>query len=393
MTSAEPDPVALSARRPRVGIDVRQYYRPMPRGMGQYIRRLIEGYALACNDLEFVLYHEREAPSGRPPLPGRFREERLRMKGARFELWERLRLPFALRAHGIDLYHGTGNTLPPRQPCATVVTLHDTLVLEGEGEDHHARYVRRSMPAALRRARRILTDSFASARDIERVLGYPAERIRVVPLGVDEDFSPRAEAGDEDVLARFGLVPDQYLFALGASGERKNSAGLLEALKLLKPSVPRTLIAGFQPSALEEFRSRVAAAGLEREVAVEGYLDDREVRALYRHAAGYVFASKREGFGLPVVEAMASGTAVLCADRSSMPEIAGGAALYFDPGDPRSIAEVVRRLLGSAALRRELAREGLARAKNFRWERTARETLRIYREVLGELGCPGVDPI
>ncbi|MBK9385051.1 MAG: glycosyltransferase family 4 protein [Planctomycetes bacterium] len=389
MSSVELAEVAPGLRRPRVGIDVRQYYRPMPRGMGQYIRRLIEGYALSCSDLEFVLYHEREAPTDRPPLPGRFREERLRMKGARFELWERLRLPFALRRHGIDLYHGTGNTLPPRQPCATIVTLHDTLVLEGEGDDHHARYVRRAMPAALRLARRILTDSFASARDIERVLGYPAERIRVVPLGVDEDFSPQEESRDEDVLARYGLAPDQFLFALGASGERKNSAGLLEALKLLKPSVPRVLIAGFQPAALDEFRARVAAAGLEREVAVEGYLDDRDVRALYRHAAGYVFASKREGFGLPVVEAMASGTAVLCADRSSMPEIAGGAALYFDPEDPRSMAEAIRRLLGAGALREELSREGLARAKSFRWERTAQETAKIYREVLAEIGCPG----
>jgi glycosyltransferase involved in cell wall biosynthesis len=222
------------------------------------------------------------------------------------------------------------------------------------------------------------------------VLGYPAERIRVVPLGVDEDFSPSPEVGDEEVLARFGLERERFLFALGASGERKNSLGLLEAQKLLKSALPRVVIAGFQPSALEEFRARVAAAGLERAVSIEGYLADAEVRALYRHAAGYVFPSKREGFGLPVVEAMASGTAVLCADRSSMPEIAGGAALTFDPADPGSIAEAIRRLLGDEALRRQLAAEGLARAKTFRWEHTARATAGVYREVLEEIGCPGL---
>lgn len=373
--------------RRRIGIDVRQFYRPMPRGMGKYIERMLLGFADERPDeFEFFLYFERDAPPSRPTFPTGFSERHLRARGSRFEVWERFRLPVALRMDAVELFHGTGNTLPPTQPCPMVVTLHDTLMLEGEGGDEaFARYVRHKMPRALRRARRIITDSQASARDIEERLDYPAERIRVIPLGVEgERFTVEADPRDDEVLASYGLRHDGFLFALGVLGERKNTALLLEAMARLE-SPPTLVLVGFQEQALAGFREQVAAHGLTDHVQMHGYVPAFHLPALYRHCRAFVFPSKREGFGLPVVEAMSCGAPVISSNRSSMPEITGKHAVLFDPDSVDALADAIRRIDREDELRRSLRESGPARAATFSWERTAMDTLAVYREVFEEL--------
>jgi glycosyltransferase involved in cell wall biosynthesis len=287
-------------------------------------------------------------PGGIATVPLTARPQELRMS---------LALPRALRRMRADLVH-TQYALPLRSPCPVVVTVHD-LSFEREGlMPRKDRFVfRRVVPRAARRAARVLTVSERSKRDLVELYDVPAAHVVVTPNGVDPAFHPGAPTD-----------PHEYALAVGAIQSRKNQLAALEAVRAV--GLP-LVVAGPEkdPALAAELRARGAR--------LEGYVETERLADLYRGAACLVQASRYEGFGLPVIEAMACGTPVVAVREPALEEVAGTAAVLVEEPD---LVDGIRRAL---AARDRLVAAGLDRARAFSWRTTAERTLAVYREILG----------
>lgn len=243
------------------------------------------------------------------------------------------------------------------------------------------------------RARRVLVTSDSAKRDVQEHLGVPEDRISVTPLAADPRFRP---IDDEDAIRavrrRLG-VPERYLLFIGTSGPRKNLGTLLEAYALLPSSLRAEVglvLSGHLTAHAEELRRRAVELDVLPTVLFTGYLPFGELHHLLCGADAFVLPSRYEGFGLPVLEAMACGVPVIAADTASLPEVVGDAGLLVSPEDPLALAGTLERLLADPALRRVLRDRGLSRSAKFTWEETARKTLTVYRTAI-EGGDPGLD--
>jgi glycosyltransferase involved in cell wall biosynthesis len=241
------------------------------------------------------------------------------------------------------------------------------------------------LPLAVRQATLIMTDSQQSKEDIMAHLPVQAERIGVVPLAADRRFRPLNRVEVRPISQKYG-VTGPYILYVGALGSRKNLPRLLEAYARLRQWSARwkLVIAGGRKWKFSPIFEAVERLGLEAQVHFTGYVADEDLPALYNGADLFVFPSLYEGFGLPVLEAMACGTPVVTSNTSSLPEVTGEAALLVDPYDVAAISTAMRRVLTDPELARGLRERGLARAAQFSWERTARETVAVYERVLGK---------
>jgi len=289
-------------------------------------------------------------------------------QGVRGHLWEQLLLPRALHAH--ELLWSPANTGPVAVENQ-VVTLHDVSPLDHPEwfRGAFASLYRRLLPQVTRRARRIITSSRFSRERIVETCGVPEDRVAVVVPGVDAArFRPPSTAASNEVRVRHGL-PERYLLAVGSRSQRKNVAVLVTAWRSLRVH-DRELGLVLVGDATHTARGEVSAwgdAGIRR----LGRIPDADLPALYGAAAVFVYPSLYEGFGLPVLEAMACGTPVVASCRTSVPEAVGGAGKLFDPTEPDELAAVLERLLNDAVDRRDLRSAGLRRARALTWERTA----------------------
>ena len=310
--------------------------------------------------------------------------------------WTHLRLPLRLLRGSDDLLHCPFYTLPVFCPCPSVVTIHDiTFDLHPEWFTTRGRVAFGGFASAsARKARRVLTVSECSRRDIIAAYGVPEERVIAVPLAADPEFRPVEDPATLRHVRRKYDLGETYLLHVGSITPRRNIPRLLEAFSRVRSRAPGLMLA--LAGRLEEpsppLAPEIASRGLEGAVKVAGYVDAADLPALYTAATAVVYPSLYEGFGLPVLEAMACGAPVLASNASCLPEIAGDAALLVDPQDVEAMAAGIWSLLADAPLRARLAEKGRARAAAFSWQRTARETLEVYREALaGERsgGGPG----
>ena len=295
-------------------------------------------------------------------------------------LAEQTLLPAVVRRLEPDLLHNVFNTAPVLPQVPQVTTIHD-VVFKRYPETHGvlAKGVEVLVPLAARRSARILTDSEASKSDLVRYLELPADRVDVAPLGPGLPEEAKGPPPDE-VRERFDLGDAPLVLSVLAKRPHKNAGRLIEALA----RVPRAVLVmpGYSTGYEQKLEEQVAAAGVADRVRLLGWVDDATLDGLYRAAECFVFPSLAEGFGLPVLEAMLRGTPVACSNATSLPEVAGDAALLFDPLDVEAIAVAIRRVLEDDALADRLRSAGLERAKRFTWEETARKTLECYRKVL-----------
>jgi len=294
-------------------------------------------------------------------------------------LWDEFVVGTAAKKCGADLVHMTKNAAPPSWGGASMTTLHDIcpLVYPELSAPIENCYWSRQMRRVNKRTDMIITVSEAEKERIIEVLGIPAEKIIVTHLGVDPsfaaEFAPEAAA---EVRRRYQL-PERYLLNVGTISRKKNIENLVKAYQRVKENDPETMplvIAGRSgpgmPSSWPDGVIRLP------------YIHHRELPVLYRDATAFLFPSRFESFGLPVLEAMASGVPVITSDKWSMPEIAGGAAILVDPDDVAGLAGALERLLKEPQLRDELRSKGKKRAGDFSWERCARNTMEIYDKIL-----------
>jgi glycosyltransferase involved in cell wall biosynthesis len=242
---------------------------------------------------------------------------------------------------------------------------------------------RRIYGDAIRRADHICAISEFTRKTLIERLGVDPTRVTAIPLAAGPAFGPRDD-GDRERLSRHGLASGTCLFFPAHTWHHKNHRVAIEALRILRDRHglrPPLICTGEAREAQPALEASVASAGLSSQVRFLGYLPERDVAALYRGAAAVFFPSLFEGFGMPVLEAMASGCPVVCSDATSLPEIAGGAAVLCQPRDPEAFAEALARVLKDAELRADLKRRGFDRAAMFSWEKFTRETLAVFRRV------------
>jgi glycosyltransferase involved in cell wall biosynthesis len=357
-------------------------------GMEVYARELIPALlAQAPADTRFTAFVNREAAAAGGPWGELLPSVTVPVRARRREQWvlgEQTLLPTLARRAGVDLVHSLASTAPLWGPFSRVVTVHD-LIYARFPEAHPGirdRGMRMLVPAAVRRSDRVIAISESTRTDLVDLLGTPAQRIDVVPQGVDiaghAEPLPQAET-----RARFRLGEREIVLSLAAKRPHKNLLALIGALALIAPERrPLLVIPGYPTWHEAELRARAAELEVSSDVRLLGWLSPPELEGLWSLAEMFVFPSLYEGFGLPLLEAMARGVPVACSNTSSLPEVAGEAALLFDPGDEHAIAQALRRLRDDAELREELRTLGRQRVSEFTWERTARLTLESYARAL-----------
>ena len=379
-----------------IGIDASRAARARRTGTETYALELIKGLAkLTSPHLRLRLYTPH--PPQHNDWPDSSTVETRVIPWPR--MWTHLRLAAELRQHPPDVLFVPAHVLPLYCPVPAVVTVHDL------GYVHYPQahplfdrwYLEWTTRRHTRVARHILADSQATKADLVTIYRADPRKISVVYLGRDESLAPVTDIEViNEAKARYNISGD-YLLYLGTLHPRKNLVRLVEAfgmalqslqnwnpkVQLLHSSSLQLVIAGQKGWLYDEIFAKVQALGLENQVIFPGFIRDEDKPALLSGALAYVFPSLYEGFGLPVLEAMACGTPVLAGNVSSLPEVAGNAALLVDPRDVGEIAEGITRLVADPALRDNLVKRGFRQIQNFSWERAATQVL----EILQDIGC------
>jgi glycosyltransferase involved in cell wall biosynthesis len=372
----------------RIGIDARKLH---DFGIGTYIRNLLRQLARLDHETEFVLLCRPDDAEALSSLGPNLRP--VVERSGNYSLTEQVKIPLALRRERVTLFHAPHYVLPPLVPCPSVVTIHDCIHLmfpQYLPNRLALRYARASIAGAARRATRVLTVSESSKKDILRFVDVKPDKIDVIYNAYDERFI--AEPREEDVVRvreRYQLH-DEFVLYAGGVKPHKNLERLIQAFALVRKmglDHLKLVLIGDDISRYASLRRAVHRHQLHQFVRFLGYMPEETLAVMYRLAGVFVFPSLYEGFGLPPLEAMASGTPVVTSNVSSLPEVAGDAAVLVDPYDPQAIADGIYRVLTDEQLRRGLRERGAARARQFSWETSVGRIRQIYQEVaVGERG-------
>jgi glycosyltransferase involved in cell wall biosynthesis len=358
-------------------------------GIGTYVRNLLRQLSRQDPSTEYVVLCRDTDAEIMTELGPNFRAVAERAPG--YSVREQFTVPLDLHRERAALFHAPHYVLPPLTPCRSVVTIHDCIHLRFPQYLPNRlayAYARASLWTATHRAARVITVSEASKRDILRYFHVPESRIDVIYNAIDDRFwEPPSGDQMERVRQRYQLNAPFVLYA-GNIKPHKNLERLIEAFHLLRQAPDlkevQLLIIGDEVSKYAMLRRAVHRHQLHKHVRFFGFVSHETLAALYRLADVFVFPSLYEGFGLPPLEAMASGTPVVTSNVSSLPEVVGDAALMIDPYEPQAIADAIRQVLVEPELRATLRVRGLARAREFSWERSIGRVRAIYDEVLAD---------
>jgi len=356
-------------------------------GMETYARQLIPELAAAAPDLELVAFVNSAAAAGPGPWHDVTRCVEVPVDALNRIEWvraEQFLLPRAARRARIDLMHSFASTAPVWGPFRRVVTIHD-LIYRTVPDAHpglRSLGMRVLVPAAARRSHRIIVDAASTRDDLQTFLRVAPGKVDVVPLGVGTPPATDPEP-EPQLRERLGAGERTIVLSVSAKLAHKNLPRLIAAVaRIPAESRPLLVLPGYPTPHEEELRTQIAELGLTDHVRLLGWVSEAELEGLYRATGAFVFPSLAEGFGLPVLEAMVRGVPVACSDRGSLAEVAGDAALLFDPESVTAIAEAMTRLLDDRQLAARLVEAGRERAAGFSWHATAAGTLAAYGRAL-----------
>ncbi len=344
---------------PNIALDATYSIGDVLSGVGLYSREILWGLAAAHpeTDFDFCYRPHRYLRAGRESLPPNAR---------------RRLLAEPLGPRGASLFHGLNQRLPRIPMRRAVATFHDLFVMTGEYStaEFRARFTEQARDAAAR-ADALITVSAFTREQVIKLLGADPARVHVVHHGIRKlEGNVAPSAGRKKIVLNVGAIQ-----------KRKNIPRLVEAFEGL-PDEWQLVLAGSSGYGAPEIMARIERSPAQARIRVTGYVSPAELGALYRQASIFAFPSLDEGFGMPVLEAMAAGVPVITSSRSALPEVAGDAALLVDPEDTDALRQALRRLAEDVELRGELVRLGTERTQNFTWEKAVRETWDVYQTLL-----------
>jgi len=353
-----------------------------PGGIGRYTRELMDALrqaGVALTVLQAGRTSKNNPNNGLVSLPGAGLLPGLLTVGQAEIAWQASR-------HKLELVHDPTGCMPLMLTKARrVATIHDVIpyIYPETSTKLDWLIYRFWLPLAVRRLDAIITDSQQSKEDIVRYLPVKEENVFVIPCAASANYRPLERAEVKATIERYD-INFPYILYVGSLESRKNLPRLLEAYNRFHQQFPKwkLVIVGARKWKFSPIFETVQRLGLQSHVHFTGYVEEEDLPALYNGAELFVFPSLYEGFGLPVLEAMACGTPVITSNSSSLPEVAGDAALLIDPYDVDAIAGAMKQVLSDPALASTMRKKGLDRAQQFTWERTARETLAVYEQVL-----------
>jgi len=373
----------------RIGIDYTPAYE-QGGGIGRLVRNLVAALAQYDADFDYRLFVAGVKRSDLPSLS----EPNFSWNATRVSsrwlarIWHRARmpLPVELFVGSVSLYHAMDFVLPPTLPVTrTVVTVHDmSFVRVPDAASPQLRqYLNRVVPRSVRRADCVIADSQSTKDDLIDLYGVEPDKISVLLSGIASHYFVDS-VSKMTMRSKYNIPDAPYIFSVGTVQPRKNYSRLIQALVILRRMYHNLhlVIAGGSGWLEDDMYRTIEAAKQADFVHLIGFVDDADLPALYHDAACVAYPSLYEGFGFPVLEAMASGTPVVTSNVSSLPEVAGDAALLVDPYRVEEIAHAIQRILGDSELRQELIQRGYKQAAKFTWANSAKQLHQIYTKVL-----------
>ena len=357
-------------------------------GIGRYTRELLRAVLAQPTHNRYSLFYASprriDAAGLQSPTSNLHRlpfHDKWLMRG-----WQRLRLPIPVEliVGKVDVFHSPDFTLPPTLPgVPTLLTVHDlSFIRDPDSAWPSLRaFLNRAVPRSVQRASHVLADSVATKNDLIELFGTPADKITVLYSGVESRFNPIGDPGEiARVCAKYQL-PRPFILSVGTLQPRKNYGRLIEAFGQLASGDWHLVITGGKGWLYESIFEQVKRSGLEGRVHFPGFVDDADLPALYSAADLFAYVSLYEGFGLPLLEAMACGTPVIGSNTSSLPEVIGDVGVQVDPRNVDDITRALRQMIDQPELRERSIGLGLERARLFTWEKAAQELLAIYDRI------------
>jgi len=353
-------------------------------GLGVYTRKLIEG--LSAIDFENRYYIFANSSSSIEPHNANFKiihysiPENLKVKKL---FVENVIVPFSAVKKKIDIFHFTSFVISYLYPGKFISTINDIAFLKypeilSKKRDYYYKFFLKN---ALKKARFIITISDSTKRDVLNYYNFPEDSIKTIYLSAGDEFKPASREEIGKVKEKYNLK-ERYILFVSTLEPRKNIVNLLKAFKLINEKDVQLLICGKKGWLYEDIYNEITESSLEESVIIEDSVPKDDLIQLYSGAEFFILPSLYEGFGLPVLEAMACGTPVITSGVSSLPEVGGDAALYVDPLNIEDIADKISQLLSDDTLKSEMREKGFEQVKKFSWEKCAKETLEVYNKVL-----------
>jgi glycosyltransferase involved in cell wall biosynthesis len=378
----------------KIGIEAQRIFRQKKHGMDMVALELIRNLQLIDTENEYVLFIKPDVDDSVIKETPNFKI--VRLKGGFYPFWEQIALPKAAKKQGCQILHCTSNTAPLFTSIPLVVTLHDIIYMEssypkimkGTGTLYQKfgnAYRKLFVPRIIKKSSKIITVSNFEKNRIGQFFGMANDnRLVAVYNGVSEHFKPITQP---DVLQRVKEkyhLPDRFFFFLGNTDPKKNTKGTLKAFSdFLKKtgSDIQLVMLDYDRQELEAILNDIDDINLINRIILTGYVVNTDLPAIYSQCEIFLYPSLRESFGIPMLEAMACGVPVITSNTSSMPEVAGDAAILIDPFNPAEITDAMMQILEDKELRSNLIKKGLIRAAAFSWKAMAQNVLEIYRQM------------
>ena len=380
-----------------IGIEAQRIFRKKKHGMDMVALEMIRHLQLIDTVNQYVIFVKPDEDSSVLQETANFRI--VALNGGAYPLWEQVALPRAARKYGCHLLHCTGNTAPLFGNIPLVLTLHDIIYMEhsiseiigGEGSNYQKFgnvYRRLVVPRLVKKSNRIITVSDYEKKRIAEFFSLKDDgRLTTGYNGVGENFKPVTDAQQLKAIKEKYKLPDQFFFFLGNTHPKKNTPGTLIAFaEYLKETggEEQLVMIDYDRAELEKLLSEIGAPELINKIVLTGYISNQDLPAIYSQCQLFLYPSLRESFGIPIIEAMACGAPVITSHTSSMPEVAGEAALLIDPTATATIAKAMEYIQTNQTLKKELIAEGLMQARKFSWRTLAQQVLTIYHETINE---------
>lgn len=374
-----------------IGIDYTPAYE-QGAGIGRLVRDLLSALAKIDSSTDYRLFISGATSTKLPAaLAPNFIWKPTRINPRWLaRIWHRTQIPLPIEAFvgRVDLFHATDFTLPPSlSTTKTIVTVHDLSFVRvpDAASQKLKKYLDIVVPRSVHKANHVIADSQATKDDLIELYGVAPEKITVLLSGIDSRYQIIKSLKTSMTIRNKYNIPNRpYIFCVGTIQPRKNYSRVIKALKILRDKHYELdfVIAGGKGWLEDEMYKTIAETGLENHVHLVGFVDDEDLAALYSGAECVAFPSLYEGFGFPVLEGMACGTPVVTSNISSLPEVAGNAALLVDPYDVEAIVDAIQRILDDSELRKTLIERGMQQAAKFTWENSAKQLCQIYNDVL-----------